>query len=519
MTIGQNQTLADWLAYHSETRPDAIALDADGTQVSYAELARDVAGLISGLAGLSIGKDDVVGAQMPNLRAYVTAFLAVTGRGAIFQTLHMPYRTKELRMLLKDAGAKAVIVTDAETDSRTDDVLAVKADLPKLESVISLGPDRPETVNFTSLATTEPNPADKVETTTEDPFLLLFTSGTTAAPKGVPHIYRSFLDNAYLSANEMKLTPDDRVLSLAPLTHLYGLCTLHMALAAGATTVLIPAFNPQTLIADLETAQATHVFSAPAHFAPFVAQNALNSDTFDSVRVLCLSGTAVPVSLAKAMDALMKNGSVIQLWGMSELQIGTFTRPYDPEEKRQGSAGRAIPGTELRALGDDGSIMPAGEEGALEVRGPSVFAGYLNRPDETAKSFDGDGWFKTGDLAIIDGDGYLTITGRTKEIINRGGVKYNPVEVEEVLVTLPQVMQCAIVPVPDPTLGERGCLCVQLTPNSTLALEDATAALAQAGMAKYKWPEKLVIVDELPMTPTRKVMRGTLSQMVQKQKE
>lgn len=514
-----DQTLSHWLSGHAQTRPDAPALvDVDGT-LSYSDLANAVSKLSSGLAGLGIGEGDTVGVQLPNLRSFVIAFLAITARGGIFQTLHMPYRSKELQGLLSDSAAKAVIVTNADKDSRTQDVLSVRSSLPALDHVIVAGSAPDGCASLSGLMETTANSDDMVAMETGAPYLLLYTSGTTAAPKGVPHVYRSFLNNALLSAQEMQIGSDSRILSLAPMSHLYGLFTFHLALASGAATVLVPTFNPKTLLPDLQAARATHVYAAPAHFAPLVAQNVLNPEHLAGIQLLCLSGAAVPRSLAVAVDANMENGGVIQLWGMSELQAGTFGRPGDPAEKRFSTAGAAAPKTELRVLGDNGTDLPPGQEGALQVRGPSVFAGYLNRPDENKQAFDGGGWFATGDLAVIDAEGYLTITGRTKEIINRGGVKFNPVEVEELLTSLSQIQQCAIVPVPDPDLGERGCLCVELTPDATLTLEQATEVLADAGMAKYKWPERLVILDSLPLTPTRKIMRGELSKLMQHHKD
>lgn len=519
MQVQPDQTLTHWLRAHARGRPDAVALSDGEGDLTWGDLAAAVARLTSGLAGLGIGRGDTVGVQLPNLRSFVIAFLAVTARGGIFQTLHMPYRSKELLGLLADSGACAVIVTNADKDSRTQDILSVRADLPALNHVITAGSAPEGCVALADLMSAQADPADQVEATTDDPYLLLYTSGTTAAPKGVPHVYRSFLNNALLSAGEMQIGADSRILSLAPMSHLYGLFTLHLALATGATTVLLPAFNPATLLDDLTTARATHIYAAPAHFAPFVAQGALQPAHLQTARLLCLSGAAVPQALARAVDESMANGAVIQLWGMSELQAGTFGRPGDAEDKRHTTAGQAVPNTEIRVLDDAGQPLPPGQEGALQVRGPSVFAGYLNRPDETARSFDTDGWFATGDLAVIDADGFMTITGRTKEIINRGGVKYNPVEVEEILTALPAIAQCAIVPMPDPDLGERGCLCVQLAPGASLTLEQATAPLAAAGMAKYKWPERLVILDDLPLTPTRKIMRGKLSNLIQTQKD
>ncbi|MCP4315565.1 MAG: AMP-binding protein [Hyphomicrobiales bacterium] len=208
----------------------------------------------------------------------------------------------------------------------------------------------------------------------------------------------------------------------------------------------------------------------------------------------------------------MEHGAVIQLWGMSELQAGAFGRPDDPKEARFRTAGRASEATELRTVDGDGNLLPAGKEGELQVRGASVFAGYLNNAVETDAAFAGDGWFRTGDLAILDAAGFLTLTGRVKEVINRGGVKYNPLDIEAILTGLDAIEACAIVPYPDADLGERACLCVQLHNGNSLTLEQVTDLLHDQGIAKFKWPERLEIVDAMPLTPTRKIMRGRLKQ-------
>ena len=517
MTELRDSTLAGWLDHHARARPGAPALvDADG-ELSYSQLRDDVARLATGLAGLGLGRGDVLGVQLPNTRGCVTAFLAAAARGAVLQTLHMPYRSNEIRELLGDSSAKMVVVTNAPTDSRAADVLAVREDLPKLKKVIVAGEPIDGCTALADILATEAAPEAVVESSTDDRYLLLYTSGTTSAPKGVPHPYRGFLNNALDATRELEIGAESRILTLAPITHLYGLFTMNLVLASGAAMVLVPAFNPKTVLDDIKSARASHVFSAPAHFAPLIAQGLVKPEALSGIKGLCLSGSPVPRDLAKAVDGLMEDGGVFQLWGMSELQAGSYGRLGDAEEKRFTTAGAASPGTELRVVGDDGSPLAPGTEGALQVRGPSVFDGYLNRPEETALAFGEDGWFSTGDLAVVDGDGYMAITGRTKEIINRGGVKFNPVEVEEVLSGLGAIQQCAVIPVPDPDLGERGCLCVELAPESSLTLDEALAALEAHGMAKYKWPERLEILDQLPMTPTRKVMRGKLAETILQQ--
>ena len=203
-----------------------------------------------------------------------------------------------------------------------------------------------------------------------------------------------------------------------------------------------------------------------------------------------------------------------QLWGMSELQAGAFTRPDDPLEARTSSAGRASPGTGLRVI-EGGAPCPADIEGELQVRGPSLFSGYLDNAAASADAFTEDGWFRTGDLAVMDAAGFIRITGRSKDVINRGGVKFNPADVEDLLAGHPAFAQCAIVPVPDATLGERACLVAILRPGDEQpTLDDLRAFLTEAGVAKTKWPERLEFVDEMPMTPTRKVKKAELAKLM-----
>ena len=507
-----DKTLFQWLEESANTRPNAVALLSGSISITYKELHEKALGLASGLADLGIGKGDVVAAQLPNCPEFIVTFLACAARGAIFQTLHMPYRKSELSELIDHGEAKAVVALSNFKDySPAGEIIELQNKLPHLKNVIALGEGVSGARSFAEIANTSPDPSSIIPCEIDDPYLLLYTSGTTASPKGVPHNYRGFIDNSWRTAAEFGFKEGDRICSLAPFSHLYGLMIVHLVLVSGATNALIPAFNPEAFIDDITTLKPTALFAAPAHFAPFVAADKLKREMFSSTNLICLSGSAVLPTLARAVDELLSNGAVIQLWGMSELQAGAYGRPGDPLRERLETTGRAAPGAQLRTTDEDGEICATGEEGALEIRGPSIFPGYLKNDAETKNSFTQDGWFKSGDLAILDENGYLRLTGRTKEVINRGGVKFNPLDIELLLVTLPAIEQCAIVPVPDPVLGEKACLCVQLSPGAEFCLGDATALLNQNNIAKYKWPEHLEIIAEMPMTPTRKIMRGELN--------
>ena len=230
-----------------------------------------------------------------------------------------------------------------------------------------------------------------------------------------------------------------------------------------------------------------------------------------SLRQVVLSGAAVPPDLARKLAPLLPDGALCQLWGMTELQAGLYSRPGDPLDIVATSAGRASPGSEVRIADERGAPLPTDEEGELQIRGPSVFAGYFENPKATEAAFTPDGWFRSGDLATMDAQGNVTLSGRVKDVINRGGIKYNPQEVEMLVERLPEVMQCAIAPVPDDRLGERACCYVVLRPGATISLETITDYLTGQGLAKYKLPEALKVLTDMPLTATRKVIKSRLS--------
>ena len=455
--------------------------------------------LASGLASLGVGKGDVVAVQLPNIPEYLVCYAAICALGATLQPVHMPYRRAELAHLLRHSGARVFVCL-----SRFKDESPATEALPLVEQVLAIGPRVEGTLDFGSVCAARPleRPAPQ---SPDERFLLLYTSGTTDNPKGVAHAQRGFLANAAASVPELEISRDEVVLSAAPLTHLYGLYAYHVSLCSGAAMSLLPAFTPPDLAAIIEKHKANCVFAGPAHFKPLLDTGLIDRHDFSAIRFACLSGSPVPKELAQALEARIK-GRTIQLWGMTELQAGSFSRPGDPPDIRHGTAGAATPGTELRVL-----------EERLQVRGVSLFTEYFRNPAATVEAFTPDGWFETGDTAELSPAGHLRFTGRVKEIINRGGVKYSPLDVEAIIDRMPGVARSAIVPYPDAVLGERACVFVQPAPGATRpTLEAIIGGLDRAGVAKFKWPERLEVLEAMPITPTQKVMRGRLQEMLKK---
>jgi acyl-CoA synthetase (AMP-forming)/AMP-acid ligase II len=471
-----DDTLAKWLARHVRERPEARAVVYQDQAWTWSGLAGEVASVARGLAARGVARGDVVAVQLPNTPEFVFSYLAIARLGAVMCPLHMPYRGAEVRALMRHSGARLALC------------------LPQSKEMFE-----GRGIAFGEIDCSRELVAED-ETGPADPFLLLYTSGTTAAPKGVLHAHRTMLGNARLGAPEHGLSEKSRILCAAPLSHLYGLYSLHCAWAVGACTVLLPAFKPDELGLLVQTKMPTALWTAPAHVAACRAAGVFHKYGWSSLELAIVSGSIAPAALIHFLAEKLPRCAVTQLWGMTELQAGLYTRPGDPLEMSATSAGRPSPGTEVRLSG----------EGELQVRGPSLFSGYYNDEEATRAAFTEDGWFRSGDLAEAR-NGYFAITGRSKDLIDRGGVKLNPVDVEMLLDAHPKILQSAIVPMPDPVLGEKACAFITLkNPADTMSLEELASYLLSKQIAKNKLPERLVIVAEMPLTPTRKIIKSRL---------
>ncbi|MSQ18983.1 MAG: hypothetical protein EXR39_05360 [Betaproteobacteria bacterium] len=509
----RDDTLHGWISRHVKERPDAPALMQGDRVISYRGLADQVSRLAEGLRQAGVARGEVVTVQLPNTIEFAVAYLAICRLGAVLCTLHMPYRGAELEALLAHSRAVAAIgLADTKDWSPARTYLALKSRIPTLQVIVAVGTPVEGTLSLNALIEHSP-PLDAryPAPLASDPFLLLYTSGTTSAPKGVPHPYHTMLSNAWVGAPEHRVTANDRILSAAPFTHLYGLYSLHVAWAVGAATVLLPAFTPGDLAVTIERDRPTGLWCGPPHAAAMRAQGLFDKHDLSSLTLAILSGSACPPELVRWLQAKTPQCAVTQLWGMTETQGALYSRPGDALDVAATSAGRASPGTEIRIADADDRALPSGEEGELQVRGCLVFPGFYDNEAANRTAFTANGWYRSGDLASMDDAGNVTITGRSKDIINRGGVKFNPREIEDLLDAHPVILQSAIIPMSDPVLGERACCFVMLRPGvAMITLAEIVAYLAAQNIAKIKLPERLVIVPEMPLTPTRKIIKGRL---------
>jgi cyclohexanecarboxylate-CoA ligase len=510
------ETTATWLRHWAHATPDAIAVAAPGhAPISYAAVLDRAERLAAALAALGLRRGDVVCVQLPSTPEFVIIYFAAARLGGVVSTLHMPYGPGEAEPIMRHARARAVFCGAAGEKSDPPSLFAALAQrLPNLRHVITVGPPRDGVHALDALIASADRAALPPPPVATDAALMGYTSGTSTAPKAVPHSFQSLLANPRQCLPVFGIKPDDRVLGVPPLTHAFGLFVANVTLIAGATFIPLPVYTPPALASALEQARPSHAFVGPAHAAALLQAGLLDGRDFGALRQVVVSGSYCAPELKRSLEKKLAGGCVFELWGMTETFAVLLGNPHDPAQERHNWIGRATAGSEARVVDPDGIPAPPGVEGELHVRGCSVFAGYFDNAAANAGVFSEDGWLRTGDLAVMSGTGYVRITGRSKDIIVRGGVKLNPSDVEALIDRHEAVMQSAIVPMPDPVLGERACCCVVLKPNQTLSLEALCAWLRQNGVAKFRWPERLVQIEAMPMTPTQKIIKSRLVELI-----
>lgn len=517
-------TVIDRLDAVAAATPDKAAIVARNstsgrtTTLTWRQLRRIVDRMALALVDLGIGKDDVVSCQLPNWWEFTALHLAAMRIGAVTNPIMPIFREREVGYMLGHAESRLVVVPKSYRGFDYPAMLeGLKPGLPKLEHIIVIGGEGETAFEAALLGKRREGDAERERLFAErrmgpdDIVQLLYTSGTTGEPKGVMHTSNTLFSNIVVYAERLGLAADDVVLMASPMAHQTGfMYGLMMPVYLGAKAVLQDVWDPAVAATLIEDEAVSFTMASTPFLADLAGTPALSACDISSLRIFLAAGAPIPSILAeRAATAL--GAEIISAWGMTENGAVTTTKPGDPAEKAFGSDGVAVPGMEVRVLDDDNNLAPTGVEGRLEARGAGNFVGYFKRP-ELAK-FTDDGWFDTGDLARMDGDGYIRITGRAKDIIIRGGENVPVVEVEEILYRHPAVAAAAVVAMPDERLGERGCAFVTLKPEMTLTLDDVRRHLAAAGMSKQYWPERLEISDELPRTASGKIQKFRLREI------
>jgi len=516
-----DRTVLDYLEDTVAAAPERTAVIAhasatgETTTLTYAELDRMARRIALGLHALGVGPGDVVSFQLPNWWQFTALHLACVHIGAISNPLMPIFRERELRFMLGFAEAKIYI---APARFRGFDYAAMMRglapDQPHLEHCFHIGGDGEQSFERQFLDTPHEDAPGAAETLARrrtrpnDVTQILYTSGTTGQPKGVMHTANTLFACLPPIVARFGMGADDVCWMASPLAHqtgfMYGML---LPIMLGVTSVLYDVWDPVKAAQSLQDTGATFTMASTPFLADLADLPTLGDYDLTRFRIFLSAGAPIPRSLVERATERL-GAHVLSGWGMTELGCITCCAPGDPPEKVFGTDGVVLSGSEVRVVTHDGRIAPVDEEGLLQTRPNALFVGYLKRPE--VYGVDAEGWLDTGDYARMDSDGYIRITGRAKDIIIRGGENVPVVEVEELLYRHPAVRECAIVAMPDPRLGERACAFVGLAEGMEFDFASMIAHLERHGMARQYFPEKLVIRDDLPRTPSGKIQKFML---------
>jgi non-ribosomal peptide synthetase component E (peptide arylation enzyme) len=513
-----SETFYAILSARAAAHPDRIAIVDRGRRVTYAELKTRVDRVAAGFAALGIGSGDVVTIQLPNWVEFAYVFFALERLGAVANQIGPDFRSREVNYILRFSESRAFICPARfKSFDYVKMIGELRPGLPDLKAVCVLGsPSGGAMSGLVSLdalvedAAAVPPPG--AGQGANDVMRMAFTSGTTGNPKGVIHSHNTTLSTCRTLNADMGVSADEVFLIYLPLGLNWGYLTLVQTVMAGARAVLLDQFSAHAALELIQRERVTYIPTAPASIIAMLNDPELGRFDLSSLRVIITGGASCPIETIREFRARM-HGHLIELYGMLETGFHTYTRLDDDPEAVTGTVGTVSLGLGLRLIDESGRDVAAGAEGEIAALGPSVHLGYHKNPSANAELFTSDGWFRTGDLGQFDGAGNVKIVGRLKEMINRGGKKFFPREIEEILYTHPKILHAAIVGVPDPRLGERNCLCVIPRPGQILTLDEVVGYLKD-GVATYKLPETIEIFDELPFTPTGKIQRHMLVKKV-----
>ena len=490
-------SLAQALRHAAAAVPRTTAVVDGDTRLTYAELDERARRAATLLAGLGVREGDVVAWQLPNWWEAVVLHHAVIALGAVSNPVMPILRERELTFMLRQSGARLLVVP--ETFRRFDHAglaAQLRARVETLEHVLVVRPEAPRDDDFGALLrAAEPSTAAPGAA---DPVLLLYTSGTESVPKGALHSHATLTAEISSIRDLYALDGGDVVFMPSPVGHITGvLYALHLPVLLRSACVLQDVWEPGRALELIERERCSFQVGATPFLQALTDHEDLDQRDIGSLKVFVCGGADVAPGLVRRATERL-GCCVVRTYGSTEMPTVTAGRLDDPPERRAGTDGRAIGTAEVRIV-----------DGEVQARGPELFLGYLD-PELTRAAITGDGWFRTGDLGTLDADGHLTIRGRAKDIIIRGGENISVKEVEDVLLEHPAISDVAVVAMPDERVGEKGCAFAVLADGAALDLPDLIAHLDGLGIARQKFPERLEVVDELPRTASGKVKKFEL---------
>ncbi len=509
-------TIGDDLDRTVAAQPDAEALVEvpTGRRWTYRELREDVEIVAMGLLATGLQKGDRVGIWAPNVAEWTLVQYATAKIGVILVNINPAYRTHELQFVLEQAGISVLVAaTRFKTSDYTAMIEQVRPDCPGLRQVVLIGtPDWDALVEAGRAAGDRSELARlQSELSPDDPINIQYTSGTTGFPKGATLSHHNILNNGYFVGRLCGYTAADRVCIPVPFYHCFGMVMGNLGCTSSGATMVIPGpgFDPKATLHAVASERCTSLYGVPTMFIAELNDPDFDSYDLSSLRTGIMAGSPCPVEVMKQVVDRMGMTEVTICYGMTETSpVSTQTRADDALELRVSTVGQVHPHVEVKIIDPEtGLTLPRGEPGELCTRGYSVMLGYWNEPERTAEAIDRARWMHTGDIGIMDGDGYVNITGRIKDMVIRGGENVYPREIEEFLYTHPDVLDAQVVGVPDARYGEELCAWVTLREGAPELTPDAVREFAHGRLAHYKIPRYVVVVEEFPMTVTGKVRK------------
>ncbi|MSR13948.1 MAG: cyclohexanecarboxylate-CoA ligase [Gammaproteobacteria bacterium] len=496
---------------------DHNSMTGISTRLSYRELQNTSIRIACAFIELGIKPGDVIAVQLPNWWHYAAVYTACVRIGAVINPLMPIFRERELSFMLGLTEARVLIVP---REFRGFDyprmASQLQHELPSLKHVFVIGGDDPKSAfearlldpmwethvnHVAAFRARRPDPNDVTE--------IMYTSGTTGEPKGVMHTANTLLCKALLASELFSFNADDQIYMGSPLAHQTGfMYAVILALYHRCKCVLQDIWEPATAARLIADERCTITLGSTPFLRDLVQLPSARKHDFSCLRLFLCAGAPIPRVLVHEAHATYPNLHVMSAWGMTEIGIVTATYPGDPPEKIIDTDGRALPHQAVRVVDEHGVPVPPGVEGRLQSRCATTFVGYLKRPD--AYGLDAEQWLETGDNARMDAEGYIRITGRSKDLIIRGGENIPIVEVEELLYRHPAIADAAIVAMPDDRLGERGCAFVTLRAGGIFAFQTMVDYLLDAKLIKQYLPERLEVLDEFPRTPSGKIQKFKL---------
>jgi len=510
-TIGAN--LARAVAAHGDR--EALVVRHQDIRWTYAELDERVDQVARGLLALGLEPGDRIGIWSPNCAEWVVVQYASARAGVILVNVNPSYRANELRYVLDQSGCRLLI---AATAFKTSDYAAmveeVRPACERLEQVVFLGTPDWDGLLEQGVGVSENELRERAETLQfDDPINIQYTSGTTGFPKGATLSHHNILNNGFFVGEACGYTPEDRICIPVPFYHCFGMVMGNLGATSHGACMVIPApsFEPAATLAAVQEERCTSLYGVPTMFIAQLDHPGFDGYDLSSLRTGIMAGSPCPVEVMRKVLERMHMSGVTICYGMTETSpVSTQTGADDDIEHRTGTVGRVHPHVEVKLIDPaDGRCVARGEPGELCTRGYSVMLGYWEEPDRTAEAIDAADWMHTGDLATMDGDGYVQIVGRSKDMVIRGGENVYPREIEEFLYTHPDVADVQVVGVPDPHYGEEIAAFVIAREGAALDTE-AVREFCAGRIAHYKVPRYVICVDEFPMTITGKIQKFKL---------